>query len=156
MADLINLGEMLPAMLETLETEGEVSFTVTGNSMFPMLRNREDKVWLKKPVFSLKKYDIPFYIRSDGRFVLHRIIKTVDGGYIIRGDNCNYIETDITDDKIIAVVKRFKRGKHIYSVDSAGYKIYCRLYCNGAVYFLRRVLLKFRSLFSRIKHFLKP
>lgn len=51
--------------------------------MYPMLRNGEDVVVLKKPEGRLKYLDVALYRRSNGDFVLHRVVGfDKDGKYI--------------------------------------------------------------------------
>ena len=152
MADLVNLGDMLPAMRETLDAGGEVSFISKGRSMLPMLRDGVDTVILKKPKFPLKRYDIPLYIRKNDKFVLHRIIAIKDGQYIIRGDNCTYIETDIADENIVAVLCGFVRNGKKYSVDNFFYKIYSRVYSSELFYFFhKRAIPKLKRIVKKVK-----
>lgn len=35
----------------------------------------------------LKKYDVALYRRPTGEYVLHRVVKVLDGAYLISGDN---------------------------------------------------------------------
>ncbi len=152
MTDNLSLEEMMPVIEEKLSEGGEVTFTVTGNSMLPMLHNRQDTVTLVTPTFPLKKYDLPFYRRAGGLYTLHRIVKIKKGNYIIRGDNCNFTEYGIEDKDIIGVVKQFTRNGKQHSVVEKSYKIYCALWCNDACYFLRKkVLLNLRRVASKIK-----
>lgn len=152
MTDNLSLEEMMPVIEEKLSEGGEVTFTVTGNSMLPMLHNRQDTVTLVTPTFPLKKYDLPFYRRAGGLYTLHRIVKIKKGNYIIRGDNCNFTEYGIEDKDIIGVVKQFTRNGKQHSVVEKSYKIYCALWCNDACYFLRkRVLFNLRRVASKIK-----
>ena len=46
-------------MEHALEENGEVVATVSGTSMFPLLRNRRDMVVIEKVNRKLKKYDVP-------------------------------------------------------------------------------------------------
>ena len=152
MTDNLSLEEMMPVIEEKLSEGGEVTFTVTGNSMLPMLHNRQDTVTLVTPTFPLKKYDLPFYRRNGGLYTLHRIVKIKKVNYIIRGDNCNFTEYGIEDKDIIGVVKQFTRNGKQHTVNEKSYKIYCALWCNDACYFLRKkVLLNLRRVASKIK-----
>ena len=88
MNERIDLHKMEPLIEEMLEENGNVTLTVAGISMQPMIYHRRDTFTLKKPEFPLKKYDLPLYKREDGSFILHRIIKTHgNGSYTCRGDN---------------------------------------------------------------------
>lgn len=138
-------------MSEKLQSGGEVSFTVSGTSMQPLIFDRKDTVTLKRFEGKLKKYDVPFYRRDNGQFVLHRVIKVQkNGNYTCRGDNQNVKEFDVRDDQIIGVMSSFTRkGKSINVAKSLGYKIYCRLW---------QLLRHFRLVgyyFKRIKEILK-
>lgn len=123
-------AEILPTIQEKLEAGGEVSFTVSGRSMQPMVFDRKDTVTLTKAVLPLKKYDIPFYRRDNGQFVLHRIVKVQkDGNYTCRGDNQLVNEPNVRNDQIIGVLTSFERKGKLIKVDkSLKYKIYCRLW----------------------------
>lgn len=133
-----SFAELLPAMQKQLESGSKVTFVVNGTSMQPMIINGKDSVVLKKPDGPLKKYDLPFYRRDDGQFVLHRIVKLQkDGKYTCRGDNQVINEPDVRDDQIIGVVESFTHKGKSYSVNSFWYKVYCRLWMS--MRFLRRV-----------------
>ncbi len=43
-------------------------------------------------------------------YVLHRIVKIMSEGYIICGDNCINLETDVTDEQIIGKLEGFYWG----------------------------------------------
>ena len=60
------MEELYPVMAEKIADGGEVTFTVSGISMQPMVFNRRDTVTIRKHNGKLKKYDIPFYRRDDG------------------------------------------------------------------------------------------
>lgn len=103
--------------IETILNEKGVYITKTeGDSMFPMLITGT-KVMVQKPVFPLKKYDIPVYKRLD-HVTMHRIVKVTKKGYVICGDNRVFLEKDITEDDIIGVLYGvFKDGKLIKADD---------------------------------------
>lgn len=111
----VSLNEMYPIICEQLASGGKVRFKPNGTSMLPTLRQGIDEVELTKPYGKLKKYDIAFYRRKNGQFVLHRIlgIKS-DGSYIIRGDHQFQYEYGICDEDIIAVCCGiFRNGKYM-------------------------------------------
>ena len=60
--------------LDVLEKTGTVSFVPNGNSMWPFIKNRSQTVIIQKPTVAPKIYDVIFYLRPDGSYVLHRII----------------------------------------------------------------------------------
>ena len=135
---------------EQLETEGVYVSTTVGWSMFPMLRNRRDRVVIS-PVGDqrLKRFDLPLYRRPDGKYILHRIIGVRDGYYIIRGDN-TYRKERVPDAWIIGYVEEFYReGKH-KTAAGRGYRFYARLW--NALYPLRFVGFSVYRLAARVHH----
>lgn len=144
----VTLEEILPVIEEILEREGEVTFTPNGNSMRPMLISGRDTVTLKKNDGPLKKYDLPLYRNSYGKFILHRVIGRNRAGYIMRGDNLLYKEYGIVDDDIIGKVVRFTHGGKEYAVNNFAYKMYCVLRNNAFTVLLRRIKVKIKMLFK--------
>lgn len=122
------LDRLSPIILEILDKKIDVTFTVTGNSMYPMLVHKRDSVILAKcDKLKLKKGDIPLYKRNNGKFVLHRIIKVNEKSYDLCGDNQYIIERDLPKENVIAVVKAFERKGKLYSCDGFVYKLYWHL-----------------------------
>ena len=98
-----------------LETGKYVGPTV-GVSMLPMLKNRRDSVIVLKKTKRLNPLDVALYKRGDD-YVLHRVLKVVDGGYIIRGDNC-YADENIPEEWVIGVLSEFyRKDKHYLCTD---------------------------------------
>ena len=113
---------------ELLEKQGKFVWRTSGRSMRPLIRQGKDLVVIRKPQGRLKKYDVALYRRQTGNYVLHRVVRVLPDGYIIRGDNCFCDETDITDAQIVGVLTQFqRRGKQI-STDAPGYRLYARLW----------------------------
>ena len=134
---------------EMLLTENVYIATTVGFSMFPLLRNRKDNaVILPKPKH-LKKYDVPLYKRGN-KYILHRIIDIKDGEYIIRGDNCEFIETDIKDENIVGILDGVFRGNVYISVHNPLYKLYS--YLPVKFYFLRVFYKKTIRFLAKIKN----
>lgn len=131
-----------------LSEEGLFIGTTVGVSMYPLFKNRRDNVLIRPKKEKLKKYDVPLYKRGD-KYILHRIIKITENGYIIRGDNCEKCEFDITDEKIVGVLQGAWRKDKYISVNDFFYKIYSRL----TVFFhpLKMFNKKVISYLSRIK-----
>ena len=121
------LEQLLPLIEEKLGQGQSVRFMPMGVSMLPMLRQGRDSVVLSPAPKQLKKYDLPLYRRDNGKFVLHRIVK-VDDTYTCIGDNQFQLEYGVRQDQVIAVVSAFCRGTREISVESFGYKLYCRVW----------------------------
>jgi len=104
---------------EALDECGFIVHRIKGVSMNPTLWQETDSVRLiPSDGTGLKKYDIPLYVRSDGSYVLHRIIgRRDDGVWIIRGDNCLCKEY-IRPEQIIAVAEGYYRNGEYYRFDT--------------------------------------
>ncbi len=123
----ISLQEIYPIIKEKIENGGTVQLPITGTSMNPLLYWDRDSVELHN-CENPKKYDIIFYRRDDGHFVLHRIVGKDENGYILCGDNQVKKEYGINDKHIIAVVKSITRKGKTFSVDKFSYKLYVKLW----------------------------
>ena len=122
----IELVGVLAANLSEGQAIRRVGFS--GRSMLPMLRQRKDSVDLVKAPPRLKKYDLPMYLGSRGKYVMHRIVDVQDDCYICLGDN-TYVFERVRREQIVALVGAFYRGKRRIPVEAAGYRLYCRVWC---------------------------
>ena len=113
--------------------------------MLPMLRQGQDRVVLSPVPDRLKKYDLPLYQRSNGQYVLHRVIKAGET-YTCMGDNQFDPEPDLRQDQMIALVTRFTRGNREIPVTAWHYQLYCRVW-----YHTRHI----RRFYRRGKNFLR-
>lgn len=93
---------------ELLEQDGKYVGPTSGVSMLPMLKSGRDTVVIVKKTERLKPLDVAFY-RRGGKYVLHRVIKPLDGGYLIRGDNC-YSDELIPEKDVLGVLDEYFRG----------------------------------------------
>lgn len=118
--------DLEPIILNKLSHGGKVRIMPKGTSMLPMIRQGIDAVELTKPQGRLKKYDIPFYKRKTGQFVLHRIVKVRKNDYVLCGDNQTEREYGITDDMIFAVVCGYIKDGEYISVKDKKYLSYCK------------------------------
>lgn len=122
-----DLEELLPVMQEQF-TKGE-SFVIRpgGTSMLPTVRPGKDAVVLSALPQQLKKYDLPFYRRPDGSFVLHRIVE-VGETYTCVGDGQFRLEPGVRREQMIALATAIIRGKREISVNSPLYRLYCKIW----------------------------
>ena len=123
----VRLEDLLPLMEEAFSRGAEFRIPVTGTSMMPLLNQGRDFVVLKKPD-SPAVGDIPLYRRSDGQFVLHRIVGKKDGAFICRGDNQYENEDGVLNESIIGVVTKIERGGRVIRTDEFKYNIYVRVW----------------------------
>lgn len=104
--------------------------TVTGNSMYPMLRSRRDTIVVRPCAGRLGRYDVALYKRGE-KYVLHRVLEVRQDDYVIRGDNCLAKEYGITDGDVLGVLTAFHRDEHPVSLESIWYKLYVRIWCRA-------------------------
>lgn len=148
----VAMSELSSLMNEIIQNDGEVTFRITGNSMAPMLHHQKDRVCIVKPGNSLlKKYDIPLFVRKDGKYILHRIVAVKPDDYVIIGDNQRVREYPVCPCQVIGVVRGFWRGERYISCNSFWYKIYCRIWV--FIYPIRWFYLSLKNLSAKIlKH----
>ena len=138
-----------PIIREKLSTGGRIIIKPKGTSMLPLIRQGVDEVELAPPPnVRLKKYDIPFYKRKNGQFVLHRIVDVKKDSYVLCGDNQTELEYGITDDMIIAVVTRINRGGEFFEVSNKQYLKYCKNLVGNKT--KQRLLLKIKRIIKKI------
>lgn len=107
-------ADFFDAVKPIIDEGGIFPVTVTGNSMFPFLACGRDTVYISKPAFPLKKGDIAFFCRKDGKIVMHRICAVKDNGYSFVGDAQIVIEAPVKEQAIFGVVKKaIRKGKAI-------------------------------------------
>ena len=125
---------------DVLKEKGVYIGPTVGVSMLPMLKNRRDTIVVKPKTERLKRLDVALYKRGE-TYILHRVLQVVDGGYIIRGDNC-YEDENVSEDAVIGVLTEFfRKDKHTLCTDEK----YIR-------YAEKRIkTYKFRRFFVRIK-----
>ena len=116
----------MPTIREALHEGKTVRIFPGGTSMLPMLYPGRDAVVLSPLPERLKKYDLPLYQRSDGGFVLHRVV-AVGETYTCIGDHQFQKETGLTHGQMIGLVTEFVRNGKTVKVTAPGYWIYCRL-----------------------------
>ena len=103
-----------------LEKNGVIAFVPGGNSMWPTLKNRGQSVIIVKKEKRLNKFDVAFYQRSDGTFVLHRVMEIIDGGYVMLGDS-QFTTEKVAEGQVFGVMSGFYRGKKYVEVTDQKY-----------------------------------
>ena len=133
----VPMESIVQLLLVQLEKNDTARITVTGSSMMPMLIHRRDMVTLTKVEGTCKPGDIILYKRENGRYVLHRIIRLIEGGYICCGDN-QAEEEVVMHTQLIALVVGFTRDGKSYTLDHLGYRFYVfiwlKLFCLRPAY----------------------
>ena len=125
---------------EELNRTGRFTYTCSGVSMLPLLRQHKDLFTIEKKQRRCKKFDVVLYKRPPKSFVLHRIVEVREKDYVILGDNCLNKEYGIRDEDIIGVMTSFVRNGREVSVSHKGYRLYVVVWY--ALYPLRRLCMK--------------
>ncbi|MCR5201808.1 MAG: hypothetical protein K6D02_01755 [Lachnospiraceae bacterium] len=148
------LSEYESTIRMVLDSEGEFRMYPKGISMLPLLKEGRDSVVLVKPKGTIKAWNIAFYKRDNGAFVLHRIVKThrEEGLYDMCGDNHISIEHGIREDQVIGVVKKIYIGDRCIGSHDLWYKVYVNCWKSM---FVRRVFFKLRSIFNKVSEVIK-
>ena len=133
MSDPIYIAEYDGLIREVLASGGEFRLYPHGTSMRPLIRQGRDSVALRALDRPAKKWDILFYQRSDGSYILHRVKKVTPKGLILWGDNQLMLEYGVTDDQIIGYAARVFRDDNELDCSSLSYRVYLWLWQFKAV-----------------------
>ena len=128
MSDPIYIAEYDALIREVLASGGEFRLYPHGTSMLPLIRQGIDSVALRALDRPPQKFDILFYRRQDGSYILHRVKEVTDKGLILWGDNHTMLEFGVTDDMIIGYAARIFRGETELDCKSLPYRVYLWLW----------------------------
>lgn len=148
MSEIISNVDFLELMEEAFAKDSTVCFTPSGVSMLPLLNGTDDTVTLKKKPGKLNKYDVIFYVRENGAFVLHRIIRCEkDGTFTLSGDHQYYLEKGVRYDDVKAIMSAYTHDGEERSPSGFSYQLYvCFNVCKK---YMMMVLLKVYRLVFR-------
>ncbi len=132
------------ALLEDCEA---VPLTITGNSMLPFLADGRDTVYLSKVRRPLRKGDMIFYRRDNGRYILHRIYRVESGRFWIVGDAQTSLEPGIRQDQVIAIVTAVRRKGKLLKSNSLCWMFFEKIWI--CMIPLRPYIFKIHALLSR-------
>ena len=149
MSDPIYIAEYDGLIREVLASGGEFRLYPHGTSMQPLLRQGLDSVALRTLDRPPRKYDILFYRRKDGSYILHRVKAVATDGFVLWGDNQKVPEYGVTEDMIIGYAARIFRGDKELDYRSLGYRLYLWLWQFKAI---RRMLLPIAYHFRKEKN----
>ena len=149
MSDPIYLSDYDELIREVLVSGGEFRLYPHGTSMLPLLRQGIDSVALRSLDRPPRKFDILFYQRRDGSYILHRVKDVSKDGLILWGDNHTMLEYGVTEDMIIGYAARIFRGDKELDCQSLRYRLYLWLWQFKAV---RRMLLPIAYYFRKEKN----
>ena len=125
LARTVDLATLYPLIREKLDSGGSFTLTITGTSMYPFILGGRDRVTLTAAPQKLKKNDLPLYIRSNGQFVLHRIVKVEkDGTYTCCGDHQWQLEKGLRYEQMVAIATSYERKGKALTNRNVLYRIY--------------------------------
>lgn len=132
---------------EVIRENGVLSFTPSGNSMWPFIKNKSSSVIVVAPKKRLKKYDVAFYRRKSGQPVLHRVLRVNENSYDMCGDSQLLIEKGVEDEAVFGVLQGYYIGeKYIDCNKNSSYKFLVRLWSSSL--FLRHIFMKILYIFK--------
>ena len=149
----IHFKDIEHIILETLDMGKSFKIFPKGISMEPLIYQGRDAVYISKPEGRLKKYDIAFFKRLNGEYVLHRVIKVRADSYDFCGDNQWQVERGITDSQIIGIVTKLEINGKTVTTDDEEYMKYVRTRVDSRV--RRNFLPIVKNFFRKIKIKLK-
>lgn len=108
-------GQALPRIAALLQEGLPCRLVVTGNSMFPFLRHKQDAVFLVPAEGGIQVGDILFYLRGPETPILHRVHRlNSDGLLILCGDAQTGLEP-VRREQVLAKVSHVERGGKVIS-----------------------------------------
>ena len=131
-----------------LKKDGKLVFSPHGTSMLPMIKGGQDIVVISpvEDANELTKYDVVFYKREDGTFVLHRIISKKENHFLCCGDNQVWLEKVDPSWIFGILVGYYKDGTYIDVKTDKQYLKYARR--RVATRFSRRVVGKIKRVLN--------
>ncbi len=120
----VGLDQLGKVIEDRLKNGQQVRMTVVGNSMFPLFRSKLDSVVLAPIVDGVKKRDVVLYKRSNGQYVLHRIIGRKGDIYSANGDNQYWIESPLFKNQFLGKMIGFYRKNQYYTTKTLWYQLY--------------------------------
>lgn len=116
----------------------------------PLLRQKRDLMVIHpKGEQRLRKYDVAFYRRPTGEYVLHRVMKVRRDSYVICGDNRWNREFDVPDEWILGIMTAVIRDGKEISVTDWRYRLYVHLWCD--FFWIRALILRIRRKLRKMR-----
>lgn len=142
--------DILPVVKEYIDNGKRVRITVTGNSMYPFLRDSKDSVELIETEYqNIKLGDIVLVLQNDGTYILHRLIKKRENYFYINGDAQWYREGPMHPGQIIGKVARVWRKEKEIKCNAPLWRSLSFLWFLLIPF--RRLLIRYFALLRRIK-----
>lgn len=142
--------EFFSAVRQTLEDGKEVDFTVTGNSMWPLLKHGRDRVVLTGcKAQDIRKGDVILFEALPSKFLLHRVTKLNEKTFETTGDFNTFRDGSFSKDCVCGKAVKFIRKGKSRKASSFLIRFYSAFW--RSFYFARKPLLKLLFWVSKIK-----
>jgi len=146
----VKSSELFPVIKEILSEGRTAWITVTGNSMYPFLREDIDSVKLSAASLeTIKKGDIVLIRRLTGEYILHRVIRKEDDCFYMVGDAQRWIEGPLNPDQLIAVVTEIKRENRQFTCSNLLWRFLVGIWIKILPF--RNYFIKAIRVFSKLK-----
>lgn len=107
---------------------GKLVYTNVGTSMLPLIKEHKDLLVIE-PCNEYKKFDIVLHKSSNGKYVLHRILKLNGDEVVTAGDNSWKHDPKIAPTQILGKLTKIVRDGHELPLSGIKYNIYSHLRC---------------------------
>ncbi|WP_041225767.1 S24/S26 family peptidase [Dehalobacter sp. CF] len=124
---------------------------VSGNSMYPFLRDGIDSVEFTKGSFDqIKKGDIVLIQRTNGYYVMHRVFRKYKDCFYMVGDAQQWIEGPLFPEQLVAIVNTIWRKEKRILCSNTWLRILTKIWLilRPFRYFIFKVYRKVRKIFS--------
>jgi hypothetical protein len=140
-------ADMFPLVKQLMAEGMHVRFTVSGSSMWPLIRHNTDSVLVTCPDKIVHVGDIVLakVNETPAGYLLHRVVSLKDNSVITAGDNCLVLDNAILYECIIGKVEKIYRGSQI---------IDCSAFLWRLLFGIWRVLFHYREPLLNSLHFL--
>lgn len=109
--------EFFSAVCQTLEEGTDVDFTVTGNSMWPLLRHGRDRVILRR-TDGIRKGDIVLFEALPSKYLLHRVTRVSGSCFETAGDFNTFRDGKFPVSCVVGKATRVIRKGKVYETKS--------------------------------------
>lgn len=138
-----------PVVRQMLDEGKDVDFTVTGNSMWPLLKHGRDRVVLTScGAEDIRKGDVILFEALPSKFLLHRVTRVSHSCFETTGDYNTFRDGSFPKSCVIGKAVRITRKGRTYESASALMRFYSATWMG--LFPLRKPLLGFLRFLSRI------
>lgn len=141
----VKSASIFPLISEIIQQGQSIRIIVSGDSMYPLLRDGIDSVELTKGSFEgLSCGDIVMIQRTNGQYIMHRVIRKEADCFYMVGDAQQWIEGPLYPNQLVAVVTALWRKDTHISCSNPILRVYSVtwLFLRPYRYFILRVYKK--------------